>query len=95
MCTCDKCGKPLDGEFFKTAYGEHRCADCYDDYLMTDKGKVEYLISIVNNDCDVNDYDADFLGWVASCWNRYRDELDMKLSEIHTIEAKARCAGLL
>lgn len=92
---CAKCGKPLEGEFFKTAYGEERCTDCYDDYLMTDKGKVEYLIGIVREDFPMYDFDADFLGHVVVCWKKYKDQLNMKLPEINRIEAKARVLGLL
>ena len=95
MERCVKCGKPLDKEFFKTLYGEERCADCYDDYLMTDKGKVEYLFGIVNGDYPISDFDADFLGHVAVCWNTYRDKFDLKVSELHTVEEKARALGIL
>jgi DNA-directed RNA polymerase subunit RPC12/RpoP len=91
---CIKCGKPL-GTFIETAYGEHRCEGCYDDYLMTDKGKVEYLISFVSGELDMKDYDADFLGHVAVCWVKYRDEINRTLKDLYEIEAKAKCLGLL
>jgi DNA-directed RNA polymerase subunit RPC12/RpoP len=91
---CVKCGKPL-GTFITTAYGENRCEDCYDDYLMTDKGKVEYLIGLVNGELDIEDYDADFLGYVGVCWNKYRDELDFTLLKLYEIEDKAKQLGLL
>ncbi len=94
MERCEKCGKVL-GEHFITAYGEKRCEDCYDDYLMTDKGKVEYLIGIYNEDYSISEFDADFLGHVAVCWTKYRDELDMRLPDIKNIEARARELGLL
>jgi hypothetical protein len=94
MERCEKCGKVL-GEYFVTAYGEKRCEDCWDDYICTDRGKVEYLIGICNEDYPMSDFDADFLGWVSTCWTKYRNELDMKMSEINRIEAKARELGLL
>lgn len=94
MERCEKCGKVL-GEYFMTAYGEKRCEDCWDDYLMTDRGKVEYFIGICNDDYPMSDFDADFLGHVAVCWTEYRDELDMKMSEIRNLETKARGLGLL
>jgi DNA-directed RNA polymerase subunit RPC12/RpoP len=92
---CAKCGKSLEGEFFKTAYGENRCEACYDDYLMTDKGKVEYFIGICNEDYPMSDFDADFLGHVATCWKKYRVMLDMKIADVLQYEAKAENLGLL
>lgn len=95
MERCVKCGKPL-GTVMVTAYGEHRCEDCYDDYLMTDKGKVEYLIGLTNGELELKDYDADFLGHVAVCWKKYRAEiLPLTLGEVHAIEAKAEQLGIL
>lgn len=94
MERCAKCGKVL-GEHFKTAYGELRCADCYDDYLMTDKGKVEYLIGICKGDLPIKDFDADFLGWVAMCWEKYKGMLPLSEKDIAQIEVHAACLGIL
>ena len=94
MERCAKCGKELK-TFSETAYGEKRCPDCFDDHLMTDKGKVEYLIGLCTGELEMKDYDADFLGHVAVCWCKYRDELDLTLSQLFKIEEKARALGLL
>ena len=93
MARCYKCGKLLDN-VLTTAYGEMRCEDCWDDYLMTDRGKVEYLIGITRGDYPMDYFDADFLGWVASCWKKYRDELNLTMLDIKLIEAKAEELGL-
>ena len=66
MKFCVKCGKPVD-EPITTAYGDKRCPDCFDDYLMTDRGKVEYFIGLANGELNIKDFDADFLGHVAVC----------------------------
>lgn len=95
MERCFKCNKPLTGEFFKTAYGEELCEDCMYDYMTTDRGKVEYIIGLANGDFSMSDFDADFLGWISVCWTRYRDELNMTLSEIRAIEEKAMDLGIL
>lgn len=95
VITCEKCGKELKGEFFVTAYGEKRCPDCYDDYLMTDKGKVEYLIGICQGAYPVSDFDADFLGHVAVCWKKYRDHLNMTAKECRHLEFYAEHIGIL
>ena len=94
MERCCKCGKLLD-EVLITAYGEKRCENCWDDYLMTDMGKVEYFVGICREDYPMSDFDADFLGWVSSCWNKYRDHLHFSENKIRGIEAKARELGLL
>lgn len=92
---CVKCGKPL-GNYITTAYGEVRCEDCYDDYLMTDKGKVEYFIGLCTGELNIEDYDADFLGHVSVCWKKYRAEiLPLTLGEIRLLEAQAEVLGIL
>jgi DNA-directed RNA polymerase subunit RPC12/RpoP len=94
MIHCSKCWKEIENIFI-TAYGEARCEDCYDDYLMTDKGKVEYFIGIVTGELPISDYDADFLGHVSVCWRKYRDELPMSNKDIAQLEIQAICLGLL
>lgn len=91
---CAKCSKSL-GSYSTTAYGEVRCLDCFDDYLMTDKGKVEYFIGICTGELDARDYDADFLGYISTCWKKYHDDLAITMYEIKRIEAKAVELGLL
>ena len=91
---CAKCGKPL-GSYVTTAYGEVRCESCYDDYLMTDKGKVEYFIGICTGELPISDYDADFLGHVSVCWRNYRAQLDMSIAEVNLLEARAIDLGIL
>jgi hypothetical protein len=62
---------------------------------MTDKGKAEYLLGIVRGDFPMDYYDADFLGHVAVCWRKYRDEFNLTLKDLYEIEAKAEELGLL
>ncbi len=92
MAKCVKCGKETN-DIMTTAYGEQRCEFCYDDYLMTDKGKVEYLIGIVRGDYPVDYFDADFLGHVAVCWRKYR--LDLAYDLRSWVELKAKQLGIL
>lgn len=94
MKNCVKCGKVLD-ELFITAYGDAYCLNCLNDYLTTDKGKVEYLIGIVSGNYLLSDYDEHFLSWVATCWNKYRKELALSIKDIIRIEVRARELGLL
>ena len=94
MERCEKCGKTL-GSYITTVYGEIRCESCYDDYLMTDKGKVEYFIGLCTGELDIKDYDADFLGWLGVCWRKYRDEIPMSNKDIAELEIHAAYIGLL
>lgn len=91
---CAKCGKKLQS-FTTTAFGEDYCELCYDDYLMTDKGKVEYLIGLAMGELELKHYDADFLGHVAVCWHKYKEELSLSIRFIKEVEEKAKCMGIL
>lgn len=91
---CDICGKSV-GEHFRTSYGEKCCEHCYDDHLMSDKGKVEYFIGIVEGDLPIEDYDADFLGHMSACWQKYRWDVHMSVRDLIDLEDKAIQMGLL
>jgi hypothetical protein len=91
---CDKCGRETDDITFNL-YGEHRCEFCHDDYLMTDRGKPEYLFGLVTGQLELKDYDSDFLGHVAACWKKYRPLLNLTETELRVIEAVADAMGLL
>ena len=93
LAFCDMCHNACIPT--RNAYGDLICEDCWYDYLCTDKGKVEYLISICRGECPVTDYDADFLGLVVVCWEKYRYELNMTMKEIAHLEAKARKLDLI
>ena len=64
MGYCAKCDTHYR-ELLKTAYGDYICVDCWDEYINTDEGMLEYLIGICNDDYPISDFDADFLGEVA------------------------------
>ena len=49
MERCTRC-EDTGREYFITAYGDILCEDCWDDYICTDEGKVEYLIGICKGD---------------------------------------------
>ena len=67
----------------------------WDEYILTEKGKVEYLIGICKGDYPVSDFDADFLIDVSSSWRQFRDELALFKDEIKSIESIASSMGLL
>lgn len=94
MERCTKCGDQIKN-FTITAYGDILCDQCLYDYLVTDRGAVEYMINICNGECTIAEYDADFLGHVSACWQKYRNEFALPFRDVIRIEARARELGLL
>jgi hypothetical protein len=68
MERCAKCGKVL-GEYLVTAYGDSICEDCWDAYICSDEGKLEYLIGIARGDYPASEFDDEFLKEAAESWN--------------------------
>ena len=91
---CANCGK-TKGEFLKTAYGDFLCDDCWDEYICTEAGKLEYMIGICNGDYPASDFDADFLGEVAVSWMTHYNMLDFTPQQRFELEEKARKFGIL
>ena len=91
---CANCYK-TEGEFLKTAYGDYLCEDCWDGYICSDHGKLEYLIGICNGDYPVDDFDAEFLGEVAESYMHYYYMLDFTPTQRVELEEKAKELGLL
>lgn len=67
MVRCSKCDKAL-GEYMLTAYGDAICEDCWDEYICTKEGKVEYLLGICRGDYPAVEFDDDFLKEVTESW---------------------------
>ena len=94
MWYCDDCGARRK-ELLKTAYGDYICEDCWDKYICTNAGKLEYLIGICREDYPAEDFDAEFLGEVAVSWRTNHNMLDLTPQEKIEIETKAKELGLL
>ena len=91
---CDKCWKP-SRERLLTAFGALVCENCWDEYLLTPDGKVEYLIGIAREDYPASEFDSDFLGFAAFQWNKNKNQFDMSTDEINIIQNKLISLGLL
>jgi hypothetical protein len=94
MGYCANC-ETYHSELLKTAYGDFLCVDCWDEYINTDTGRLEYLIGICHEDYPVTDFDAEFLGEVAKSWSLNYSMLDLTPIERLAIEEKARELGIL
>lgn len=93
---CHECGTYLCcGKSFNTAYGDVLCPTCYDDYLFTAEGKVEYVIGIVSGDYPMDCFDAEFLDEIGVQWNKYKKYFVLAPEIIEDIEKRARFIGLL
>jgi recombinational DNA repair protein (RecF pathway) len=92
---CANCDKTLGGDSFKTAYGDFLCEDCWDDYICSDVGRLEYLIGICYGDLPVDEFDADFLYEVAKSYRINYEKLDLTVEQITELEQKAMELGIL
>ena len=95
MC-CENCDR-IDGElsFYKTAYGDNLCEDCWDDYICTDAGMLEYFIGICKGDYPAEEFDADFLGSAVRSYQNNCNKLDLTEAQKFELENKAKELGLL
>ena len=92
MVCCNKCDKVV-GETFVTAFGEVLCEDCWDNYICTREGKLEYLLGICKGDYPASEFDQEFLREAAESWNENREILRNQSSftekEIAWVDATA------
>jgi hypothetical protein len=83
------------GRLLFTLYKEYLCEDCWEDYLNTQEGKIEYFIDVVNRIEPVSAFDADLLGEAAISWNKNKHKLGLSEKTIEEIEIRAISLGLL
>lgn len=94
MSYCDHCNKSKQ-VLRKTAYGELLCIDCWNEYLCTDAGMIEYFIGIIREEYTISSFDADFLGELSRSWYKNKTDTTLKDTEIYFIETAAKHKGLL
>ena len=91
---CANCDKNA-GELLKTAYGDWLCEDCWDDYICTDAGKLEYFIGFCREDYHPDEFDADFVYEAVKIYRINYDKLDFTAEQLTELENKAKELGLL
>lgn len=91
---CANCDKNT-GELLKTAYGDMLCEDCWDDYICSDAGKLEYFIGFCREDYHPDEFDADFVYEAIKSWKINYSVLDFTPQQRFELEEKARELGLL
>ena len=89
MNRCDKCGTPTN-DLILNIYGALLCEECWDDYINTPEGKVEYLVGLAKAEYPVSSFDADFLGFAVVQWHKNVSQFDISDEEINEIENKLK-----
>jgi hypothetical protein len=93
---CSECWKKVgELDFTTNVYGDILCDDCWDDYINSDRGKVEYFVAVVKDEEDIRAFDADALGEIAASWKRNKHRTDFSKETIELFEKKATELGLL
>ena len=82
-------------ELLKTAYGDFLCEDCWDDYICSETGKLEYFIGFCREDYHPDEFDADFVGEVIKSYRINYEKLDFTAEQLTALENKAKELGLL
>ena len=91
---CVNCEK-TKGEFFKTAYGDTLCEDCWDDYICTEAGMLEYFLGFCREDYHPDEFDADFVREAVKSYRINYDKLDLTDTQRYELEKNAKELGLL
>lgn len=66
---CDECQSEVDEDtLLGTAYGNFICERCWDRYINSEDGLVEYFINIANKDASPRDFNNDILNRIISVW---------------------------
>lgn len=90
---CNNCN--ADTILHKNAYGQYLCADCWNNYLTTVNGQVEYVIGLATGEYKITAFSEKDRKWIAEAWNTYKANLGKTEEELLTIETAAKEAGLV
>jgi hypothetical protein len=94
MSYCANCGFRHE-DLLKTAYGDFLCEDCWDDYICTDAGRLEYFIGFCREDYHPDEFDADFVYEAVKSYQINYDKLDLTAEQLTELENKAKELGIL
>ena len=82
-------------KLYLSAFGHIYNQANWEEYLMTEKGLVEYFIKICMGVINIDDFDADYLGAIVCAWYKYRDFVLLSEYKIRAIEKQAKILKLL
>ena len=92
---CANCYRSDSELLFKTAYGDWLCENCWDDYICTEAGMLEYFIGFCKEDYHPDEFDADFVGEAVRSYQINYDKLELTAEQRLELENKAKELGLL
>lgn len=84
---CEDCGKAI-AITYNTVYGDTLCEDCWDEYICTDRGSIEYFMNIAKDEIPAGEFDADFLCRVMKNWELQKATLATLGFDIEALENK-------
>lgn len=82
----ERCIKCLEPRYIENAYGEVLCEECWEDYLTTERGLVEYFICLAEGRTKHEYYDADFLGEALISYIKNKQLLKLDKNEATALE---------
>lgn len=91
QCDCCKAETAL----LKNAYGQYLCTDCWNDYLTTERGQVEYVIGATSGEYKGEAFSHIDRRYITNAWNEHSDELGKTAAELEAIEKAAEDAGII
>ena len=65
-----------------TSFKQYLCPDCDEEYLNTEKGKLEIFVRIALGSADASDYTAQELEAAAKSWSKYRWDIPFSFKTI-------------
>lgn len=90
---CDGC--KAETVLHKNAYGMYLCADCWNDYLTTLNGQVEYVIGLASGEYKIAAFSEKDRKFIVEAWNMFKDKLGKTEEELLLIEEAAKATGLV
>ena len=95
---CDWCGEELGSDAIVNYFGETLCDHCWDEYVNSEKGSLEYFVDLAINP-DITADDIDFYlpsqrKKFRDAWEKYKDKTVLGDRLIKAINLKATLKGL-
>jgi hypothetical protein len=92
---CANCYRSDSELLLKTSYGDWLCEDCWDDYICTEAGMLEYFIGFCREDYHPDEFDADFVGEAVRSYQINYNKLELTEEQRLELEEKAKELGIL
>lgn len=98
---CPECDELVHiDDIMTTIFEDEMCSDCFNDFLDTDRGHAETFVHYCEGYSEGDFEDEAFVNKLIRCWNTYKAELGLPVSEIldyesNFIENAKNCDGVV